>query len=421
MADARHSCHIAFGWLSLRNKKPAFFPYSRQQIDEDDIAAVVETLRSDFLTTGPKINEFEEAFAAKLNINHAIVCSNGTAALHMAAAVAKLGPGDTAIVPAITFLATANAVRYTGADVVFADVDPNTGLMTPETLDSALKAEKLTSTRVILPVHLNGQCCDMPAIAERAQKADLLVIEDACHVLAGAYANGKPVGNCAFSNMSVFSAHPVKAIAMGEGGIVTTADPEMATQLRLIRNHGMVRNRAEFTNAEQALAPNGEANPWYYEMQEVGFNYRASDIHCALGLSQLAKLDSFVSAQNKLADHYQERLQALAPIVRPIMRTEYGTPAWHVSVALIDFEKADTDRANVMNVLREKGIGSQVLYMPLYRQPYYERLYGTQRMAGAEQYYARCLCLPLFTDMTSDDIDHIVDTLASALGISARL
>jgi len=420
MANAGDSRHIAFGWFSLTNKTPSFLPYSRQRIDEDDIAAVVETLRSDFLTTGPKIHEFEVAFAAQVNIDHAIVCSNGTAALHMATAAAKLGPGDTAIVPAITFLATANAVRYTGADVVFADVDPNTGLMTPETLDAALKGENAASTRAILPVHLNGQCCDMPAIAERAQKANLLVIEDACHVLGGAYSDGEPVGNCAFGDMSVFSAHPVKAIAMGEGGIITTADPEVAVQLRLLRNHGMEREQAQFTNPGQALAPNGEANPWYYEMQEIGFNYRASDIHCALGLSQLAKLDGFVSAQNKLADHYQQRLQSLAPIVQPITRTEHGTPAWHVSVALIDFEKAGTDRASVMNALREKGIGSQVLYMPLYRQPYYERLYGTQRMEGAEEYYARCLSLPLFTDMTSDDIDHIVDTLASVLGISAR-
>ena len=402
----------------MTTKPLSFLPYSRQRIEEDDIAAVVETLRSDFLTTGPKINEFEEAFAARVNVDHAVVCTNGTAALHMATAVAKLGPGDTAIVPAITFLATANAVRYTGADVVFADVDPDTGLMTTETLDAALRSENAAPIRAILPVHLNGQCCDMPAVAERAQKAGVMIIEDACHVLGGAYTDGEPVGNCTFGDMSVFSANPVKAIAMGEGGVITTANPKLAAQLRLVRNHGMERDQAQFINPEQAFAPNGEANPWYYEMQDIGSNYRASDIHCALGLSQLTKLDTFVSTQNKLAEYYKQRLQGLAPIVQPIKRTETGIPAWHVSVALIDFEKAGTDRASVMNALRKKGIGSQVLYMPLYRQPYYERLYGIQRMAGAEEYYARCLCLPLFTDMTSNDIDRIVGTLASVLGIS---
>ena len=171
MANVRNSLCIALGWFALTNKILSFLPYSRQRIEEDDIAAVVETLRSDFLTTGPKINEFEEAFASRVNVDHAVVCTNGTAALHMATAVAKLGPGDTAIVPAITFLATANAVRYTGADVVFADVDPDTGLMTTETLDAALKSKNAASIRAILPVHMNGQCCDMPAVADRAKKS----------------------------------------------------------------------------------------------------------------------------------------------------------------------------------------------------------------------------------------------------------
>ena len=404
----------------MTRQSTQFFPYSRQQIDEDDIAAVVETLRSSFLTTGPKVVEFETAFAARVEVDHAVVCSNGTAALHIAAMAAGLSPGDTAIVPAITFLATANAVRYTGADVIFADVDPDTGLMTPETLDAALENENASSVRAVLPVHLNGQCCDMAAIHARAQKNNLIVIEDACHVLGGAYSDDDPVGNCRFSDMSVFSAHPVKAIAMGEGGVVTTKNRPTAEKLSRLRNHGMERDRNRFNNTEQALATDGSANPWYYEMQEIGFNYRASDIHCALGISQLAKLDRFVRAQNKLADHYHKRLKALAPLIQPISGTDYGMPAWHVAVALIDFEAACLDRANVMNALREKNIGSQVLYMPLYRQPYYEQLYGAHRMTGAEKYYARCLCLPLFTDMKSKDVDHIIDTLASILGVSAK-
>lgn len=397
--------------------KPAdrFLPYGRQQIDDDDIAAVTEVLRSDFLTTGPTGQAFETAFAARTGAKHAAACSSGTAALHLAAAVAGLGPGDNAVVPAITFLATANAVRYVGAEVVFADIDADSGLMTPESFERAC-SEK---TRAVLPVHLNGQCCDMVAIHEHAQTRSLKIIEDASHFLGGTGPGNAPAGSCTHSDMTVFSAHPVKSIAMGEGGIVTTNDQAVAVKLKNLRNHGMERNPVQFTNADQAFAANGSPNPWYYEMPSLGFNYRASDIHCALGLSQLSKLDNFVAKRNALVEYYRIRLGPLAPAVRPITRQGHGAPAWHASTVLIDFAALKTDRATIMNELREHGIGSQVLYMPLYRQPYYQQRYGKQRLSGAESYYARALCLPLFVDITEADIDRVVETLANLLGLKA--
>ncbi|MDA0654937.1 MAG: UDP-4-amino-4,6-dideoxy-N-acetyl-beta-L-altrosamine transaminase [Proteobacteria bacterium] len=404
----------------MSNETAPFLPYGRQLIEEDDIAAVVEVLRSDFLTTGPKVMEFETEFAERVGARHAVACSSGTAALHLATMAAGLGAGDGAIVPAITFLATANAVRYAGADVVFADVDPDTGLMTPDTFEAALDDGKRRSIRMVLPVHLNGQACDMVEIQHRAQKHDLTIIEDACHMLGGAVSGGHAVGACQYGDMNIFSAHPVKAIAMGEGGVVTTNHKTTAAHLKRLSNHGMERAPERLVNHKQALAADGTPNPWYYEMSEIGFNYRASDIHCALGLSQLAKLDRFVSRRNTLVEYYAARLQPLDPIVKPVARSSHGKAAWHVAVILIDFEAVGMDRATVMNSLRERGIGSQVLYTPLYRQPYYENLYGEHHMAGAEAYYARCLCLPLFVDMTESDVDRVIESLAETLGLKAE-
>ncbi|HAA93601.1 MAG TPA: UDP-4-amino-4,6-dideoxy-N-acetyl-beta-L-altrosamine transaminase, partial [Rhodospirillaceae bacterium] len=288
--------------------KQPFLPYSRQHVGEDDIAAVADVLRSDFLTTGPKVDEFEAAFAARVDANHAVACSSGTAALHLSTASIGLSSGDTAIVPAVTFLATANAVRFTGADVVFADIDPDTGLMTPDSAEAALRGGEASNCKSILPVHLNGQCCDIAGLKELADGKGLRVIEDACHVLGGTYQDGLSVGACQHGNLTVFSAHPVKAIAMGEGGVVTTNDDSMADRLRRLRNHGMVRDSDLFESIDQAFSNDRTPNPWYYEMAEMGFNYRASDIHCALGLSQMTKFDDFVATQNKLVDAYAERL-----------------------------------------------------------------------------------------------------------------
>lgn len=389
-------------------------PYGRQVIDESDIASVVEVLRGDWLTTGPAVAAFEQAFAETVDAKFAVACSNGTAGLHLAAMALGLDAADTVVVPAITFLATANAARYVSAEVQFADVDPETGLMTADSLREALQCAEKNGRppSAVFPVHLNGQCADMRGI--RAVAPDLRIVEDACHVLGGTYENAL-VGSCRLADMAVFSFHPVKAIAMGEGGAVTTNDSTLCNRLQSLRNHGMVRDPDAYENGDMAFADTGEPNPWYYEMPDIGFNYRASDVHCALGLSQLRKLDRFIVERAALVARYDERLAALAPTVRPIARVASGRPAWHLYAVLIDFEKAGLSRAELMNRMRSKGVGSQVHYIPLYHQPYYRDRYGALELPGAEAYYRRVLSLPLFVTMDEGDVDRVVETLADCL------
>ena len=287
-----------------------FLAYGRQQIDDEDIAAVVRVLKGDWLTGGPEVAAFEADFARAVSARHAVANANGTAGLHMAADAAGLGPGTSAIVPTLTFLATANCARYMGADVVFADVDPDSGLLTPDLLEQALARAAqagVPQPRAVLPVHLNGQTCDMVGIADIALQHGLVVIEDACHAVGtvgeGQGAERTPTGACAHSTMAVFSFHPVKTFTSGEGGMVTTNDDALAARLRLFRNHGMTRDVARMGQRDEAIGPDGEVNPWYYEMAEPGFNYRLTDIACALGRSQLAKLPRFAARRRALAAH----------------------------------------------------------------------------------------------------------------------
>lgn len=398
---------------------PRLLPYGRQLIEEDDVAAVAAVLRGDFLTTGPTVADFERAFAARVGARLAASCSSGTAALHLAALALRLGPGDAVIVPSLSFVATANAVDYVGATVVFADVDAGTGVMTAAHVDEALvRAEREgRRPRAVFPVHLNGQCAEMAEIGRLAADRDLLVVEDACHALGGAQTCGdgetRPVGGCGDSDMAIFSLHPVKVIAMGEGGVVTTNSRRLHERLVRLRNHGLVREPAALENRELAFDAAGEPNPWYYEMPEPGYNYRASDIHCALGLSQLGKLERFVAARAELVARYDEALAELAPIVRPLARVPWSRPAWHLYVVQIDFQALSLDRAALMHRLRDQGIFCQVHYLPIHLQPYYLRKYGDHRLPGAESYYARALSLPLFVGMSLDDVDRVVAALAS--------
>lgn len=385
--------------------KGGYLPYGRHVIGDDDIAAVADVLRGDWLTTGPTVTRFEAAFAKATGGAYAVSCANGTAALHLTASALDLKPDDVVIVPSMTFLATANAARFVGREVQFADVDSETGLLTPETLDAAIIAAK-GRARAVFPVHLNGQRCDMAGIAAAAARHDLVVVEDACHVLGGAN-----VGACAHSAMSAFSLHPVKAIAAGEGGVVTTNDPALAKRMARFRNHGMVREPDDFVSPDSAFDGDGNLNPWYYEMPELGFNYRLSDIHAALGLSQLAKLDHFIARRRTLAARYDIALTPLAPLIRPIGRMRGQNPAWHVYVVLIDFEKVGKSRAAVMNALRAKDVGTQVHYIPVHRQPYYRARYGALSLPGADAYYAHALSLPLFPSMSNADIDRVVEAL----------
>lgn len=389
----------------------AFLPYGRQVIDDDDIAAVTQTLRSPFLTTGPKIAEFEKAFAHYVEAPHAVVVSNGTAALHLVALALDLGPGDQVIVPAVTFVATANAARYVGADVVFADVDPDTGLMQVSDLEAAIAKADKSRLKAVFNVHLGGQCEDLEAIRDLTNKHGLKLLDDACHAV-GTSVRGKMIGSCALADLTVFSFHPVKTIAMGEGGAITTRDPDIVSRLEHLRSHGITHSPEDFEN--ESLAFDGETpNPWYHELQELGLNYRATDIQCALGLSQLKKAERFVEQRRLLVDTYDVQMKALAPSIKPVTRHSPGTTGWHLNVALLDFEALGKSRRQAMQELRTMGIGSQVHYIPVPLQPYYQRLYGQNDIPGAMKYYERCLSLPLTADMTTDDVARVVETLRS--------
>lgn len=394
--------------------KKAFLPYNRQSIDDDDIAAVVAALKSDFLTTGPAVAEFETAFAEKVEAAHAVVVSSGTAALHIAIMALDLGPGDAAIVPSVTFVATANAVRFTGADVIFADVDPDNGLMGPQNLTEALSRAQGRTVKAVLPVHLNGQPCDMESIHPIAQDNGLAVIEDACHALGGSIGN-QPIGVGTAGQTTMFSLHPVKAIAMGEGGVLTTRDPLCAERFRILRNHGLIQARDSFRNHAAAFDANGNPNPWYYELHAPSPNYRASDIHCALGRSQLRKLESFTARRRKLAAFYDQELADLSAVLRPIKSVPWGTSGHHLYPVLFDFEAMGRDRASLMTALRERDIGTQVHYIPVHRQPYYADLYPSTVLPGADRYYERCLSLPLSVSMDEDDVKHVSSALHAEL------
>jgi len=396
-----------------------FLPYGRQWLDERDIAAVTEVLRSDWLTTGPAVEAFERALAERLDVLFACACSSGTAALHLALAAAGIGAGDRAIVPSLTFLATANAVRFLDAEVVFADVDPETGLMGPAQLESALERAGDPPPRVVLPVALAGQCADPPAIRTVAAARGMRVIEDACHALGSTYTAGTeshPVGACHHSDLACFSFHPVKTIATGEGGAVTTRDPALHARLLRLRSHGIIRDPDLFESTGLAFDTDGRANPWYYEMPEIGFNYRLTDIQSALGLSQLRRLDMFVARRRELVARYDAALAPLAPVLRPAGREPGCVPGWHLYVVLVDFAAIGLSRARIMAGLGERGIGAQVHYLPVHMQPYYRRRYGEQSLPGAERYYAGCLSLPLFPAMADEDVDWVVQALVEVIG-----
>ena len=382
----------------------AFLPYGRQTIEEDDIAAVAAALRGDFLTTGPTVEAFETAFREEVGAQHAVACSNGTAALHMAMLAARIGPGDVCVVPAITFLATANCAVYVDADVVFADVDPDSGLMTPDTLAEALTRANGRRVRAVLPVHLRGDVCDLPALAALAGEAGAILVEDAPHALGSTLKVGnhlERVGDCAHSAMATFSFHPVKTIATGEGGMVTTNDAALAERLRRARSHGMTRTPG--------------ADPWLYEMAEPGFNYRLPDINCALGLSQLAKLPRFIARRRTLAARYETALAPLAPVVRPATRPKGSDPVLHLLTVLIDFAAAGKTRGQVVESLASRGVGSQVHYIPVPSQPYWQGRNGPLDLPGAQAWYDRCLSLPLYPSMVDGDVDRVVGALAAAL------
>ncbi|GJL97917.1 MAG: UDP-4-amino-4,6-dideoxy-N-acetyl-beta-L-altrosami ne transaminase [Hyphobacterium sp.] len=383
-----------------------FLPYGRQSIDQDDIDAVIRVLKSDFLTTGPEIDAFELALVKTTGATEAVACSNGTAALHLALAALGVGEGDVCIVPTITFMATANAVRYCGGRVVFADVDPDTGLMTRATLAEAI--ERVDGpVKAILPVHLAGQSCDMAALSDIAREAGAFIVEDACHALGTERRDGN-VGDCRYSDAATFSFHPVKTIAAGEGGAITTNDASLADRMRRLRSHGVTRNPDDFI---------GDANePWRQEFHDLGWNFRLPDMCAALARSQLSRLDQFAARRRELAAIYDKGLTRLSNQLRPSARMRGQTPCWHLYVALIDFAGLGTNRTDVMNGLREREIGTQVHYIPVHSQKIYDE---RGAFPGATGWYERCLSLPLYVGMKDEDVHRVIRALGDVLGLKA--
>lgn len=379
-------------------------PYGRQQIDDDDIAAVTEALRGDFLTTGPLVEKFESALCNLTGAKYAVACSNGTTALHLSALAIGLKQGEAAIVPSLTFLATANAPHHTGAEIVFADVNPETGLMEDSHLLEALKRCGTLKPKAVFPVHLAGQCVNIHALKEIADNHGLTVICDSCHALGGSYA-GKQVGSCNIEDMDVFSFHPVKTITTGEGGAITTNDADFAARMKRLRSHGMMQKP--------------EQGPWVYEMPEPGHNYRITDIQCALGISQLKKLETFVKRRQELVDLYDGLISGLSPAIRPPQKTGGCEASWHLYAVRMDFKSLGMTRADVMNRLRAKGIGTQVHYIPVHLQPYYRNRYGDLSLPGAAHYYEHTLSLPLFPAMTNNDVEKVVESLSEICGVQS--
>lgn len=397
-----------------------FLPYGRQSIDASDIAAVAEALQADYLTTGPAVGRFEAAFAEAVGARYAVASNSGTAALHLACVAAGVGQGDAVIVPTLTFLATANAARYCGAEIIFADVDADTGRLTADHFAAALARAGDRPVKAVLPVHLNGHSVDLAALRALSEPRGIVVIEDACHALGGRQSAGNnaqaPVGACALSDLACFSLHPVKNMTTGEGGVTTTNDPRQYQVMQTMRTHGMTRDPASFRRRELGFAPEGQVNPWYYEMHELGWNYRITDFASALGESQLRRLPDFVARRRMLADLYDRLLAPLAPRLKAVPAQHGDDPALHLYAVLIDFAAIGKSRAAFMAELRSHGIGSMVHYLPVHQQPYYFDRYGRLNLPGAEAYYARQLSIPLFPAMSEEDVARVVRALQACLG-----
>jgi UDP-4-amino-4,6-dideoxy-N-acetyl-beta-L-altrosamine transaminase len=378
-------------------------PYGRQDISDEDIAAVVAVLKSDFLTQGPVVPAFEAAVAARVGAAHGVAVNSATSALHVACMALGLGPGDMLWTVPTTFVASANCALYCGAEVDFVDIDPVTWTMCPKALEAKLAAAAAAGRlpKVIVPVHLCGQSADMAAIGRLARAHGVRVIEDASHSIGAAH-EGYPVGDCRHSDICVFSFHPVKIITTAEGGMCTTQNAGLARAMELARSHGITRDPAEMTHA-----PDG---PWYYQQVTLGYNYRMTELQAALGLSQLSRLDDFVARRRALAARYDRMLGDL-PLTLPAPPT-FVDSAWHLYVIRVAADR----HLGVFNALRESGIGVNLHYIPVHTQPHYRAMgFAPGQFPNAEAYYAEAISIPLYSGLTDGDQDRVVEAIRWAL------
>ena len=373
-------------------------PYGRQSVEDADVQAVVRVLKSDWLTTGPNVGEFEERFAAWIGARHAVSFSSGTAALHGAAFAAGLGPGDEAITTPMTFCATANCILYQGATPVFSDVSPDTLNLDPGAVSRKLSARASSRLKAIIAVDYAGHPAALDELGQLAKTHGALLIEDACHAL-GAEFRGKRVGSIA--DMTVFSFHPVKHLTTGEGGMVATNDARFAETLRCFRNHGISSEARE----------RHESGYWFYEMVLLGFNYRLTDIACALGLSQLERLTANLKRRREIAAQYAEAFRDLPAIIIPAVRDGI-VPAWHIYPVRLKLELLAKGRAEIFRALRAENIGVNVHYIPVHQHPYYRERFNTEaRYSVAEDAYERLISLPMFHSMTAQDVEDVIHAL----------
>jgi perosamine synthetase len=387
-------------------------PYGKHYIDETDIQAVVEVLKSGTLTQGRYVEAFEQAVAEYVGAKYAVAVSSGTAALHLAALAAGVGAGDAVATTPITFVASANAGRYVGADVVFADIDPDTINMSVESLRQLVA--RTPAVRAIIPVHFAGLPCQMSAIKEIADQAGAVVIEDAAHALGASYPDGSRIGACRHSLMTIFSFHPVKAIAAGEGGMITTNDEHVYRKLIRLRSHGVNKLDDPLLLPEQAADTEGPY-PWYYEMQELGFHYRITDIQSGLAASQMKHLDAFMAHRKALVDRYDRAFSSDA-LVRPAQVVDKSCSGNHIYPVRIDFAAIGKTRRQVMLALREREVGSQVHYIPVPMHPFYQRMgHVPSDYPEAMHYYSQALTLPLFFDLSFEQQDFVIQVLQEVL------
>jgi UDP-4-amino-4,6-dideoxy-N-acetyl-beta-L-altrosamine transaminase len=385
-------------------------PYGRQRISEEDIQAVIAVLRSDWLTSGPRVGEFEERFAAMTGARHAIAMNSATSALHVAMLLASVGRGDRVLTTPITFLASANCAAFVGATPDFADIDPVSYNLSPASLEQMWGS----GAKAVVAVDYAGQPCDMPLLYQIAHQRGAVVIEDACHAVGGGFEYAGRLwkqGGHPWADMTVFSFHPVKTMTTGEGGMLVTDNDAWAERARRLRAHGVERRSFVGLGAEDDPALN-ERGPWYHEMQELGYNFRITDIQCALGISQLSRLDAFVARRRAIVARYNQAFAGIPWMVRPsvIPPASSDHTSWHLYTLKIDFGALGKTRTQVMGELRQKGVNTQVLYIPVHLQPWYRNTYGygLGKCPVAENFYKHALSLPLYPAMNDADVDQVI-------------